>query len=220
MSENLKLPTIQVDFGNATINTAETITDFIEGKNEMHIYDERATRIRDYAFYYFPLGKLRSVEMPNVTEIGRRAFWGCVGIHKARFPKLQWIMDEAFASCGAIGLDVRNVTHIGKRAFAGSGPSKILFDRELALADEAFADSRFQHIVIRTPRPFAIPEYKPRLFENSLMLQSPGFIYVPTERMEQFKNAEGWNQIRYRAVEDYTVDGTTWGEIDWDKMKL
>ena len=47
-----------------------------------------------------------------------------------------------------------------------------------------------------------------------------GYIYVPSALIEQYKVATNWVTFadQFRALEDYTVDGTTTGELDWEKV--
>lgn len=51
-----------------------------------------------------------------------------------------------------------------------------------------------------------------------------GVLLIPSALVESYKTATNWSVIygyghnRFLALEDYTVDGTTTGEIDWDKV--
>ena len=47
-----------------------------------------------------------------------------------------------------------------------------------------------------------------------------GYIYVPKSLIEDYKVATNWSAYadRFRALEDYTVDGTTTGELDESKI--
>ena len=47
-----------------------------------------------------------------------------------------------------------------------------------------------------------------------------GYIYVPSALVESYKVADQWSNYasQFRAIEDYTVDGTLTGDIDWDKV--
>lgn len=47
-----------------------------------------------------------------------------------------------------------------------------------------------------------------------------GYIYVPSALIEQYKVAENWSTYasQFRALEDYTVDGTITGELDETKI--
>lgn len=47
-----------------------------------------------------------------------------------------------------------------------------------------------------------------------------GCIYVPSELLESYKAATGWAEYvdQFRALEDYTVDGTVTGAFDYSKI--
>lgn len=47
-----------------------------------------------------------------------------------------------------------------------------------------------------------------------------GYIYVPRALIEDYKIAENWSAYasQFRALEDYTVDGTVTGELDETKI--
>jgi hypothetical protein len=45
-----------------------------------------------------------------------------------------------------------------------------------------------------------------------------GYIYVPRAMIETLQSATNWSALQYRALEDYTKDGTTTGELDLAKM--
>ena len=47
-----------------------------------------------------------------------------------------------------------------------------------------------------------------------------GYIYVPRNMIETLSNATNWSAYasQLRALEDYTVDGTTTGDLDESKI--
>lgn len=47
-----------------------------------------------------------------------------------------------------------------------------------------------------------------------------GYIYVPRDLVESYKTATNWSNFatQFRALEDYTVDGTTTGALDESKI--
>ena len=53
-------------------------------------------------------------------------------------------------------------------------------------------------------------------FNSTPISSGTGYIYVPSELIEQYKTANNWSTYasRFRALEDYTVDGTITGELD------
>jgi hypothetical protein len=47
-----------------------------------------------------------------------------------------------------------------------------------------------------------------------------GYIYVPAALKAQYTQATNWSTYaaQFRALEDYTVDGTIWGDLDPNKI--
>ena len=47
-----------------------------------------------------------------------------------------------------------------------------------------------------------------------------GYIYVPAALVDSYKTASNWSTYanQFRALEDYTVDGTTTGALDDSKV--
>lgn len=53
-------------------------------------------------------------------------------------------------------------------------------------------------------------------FNSTPIASGTGYIYVPSALIEQYKAATNWSTYaaQFRALEDYTVDGTVTGELD------
>lgn len=51
-------------------------------------------------------------------------------------------------------------------------------------------------------------------------MSGTGYIYVPRALVDTYKAATNWSTIadQFRALEDYTVDGTITGELDESKI--
>ena len=57
-------------------------------------------------------------------------------------------------------------------------------------------------------------------FVNTPIANGTGYIYVPKALIEDYKVATNWTTYanQFRALEDYTVDGTTTGKLDESKI--
>jgi hypothetical protein len=57
-------------------------------------------------------------------------------------------------------------------------------------------------------------------FTNTPIKSGTGYIYVPAALVDSYKAATNWSAYaaQIRAIEDYTVDGTTTGELDPTKI--
>lgn len=57
-------------------------------------------------------------------------------------------------------------------------------------------------------------------FTNTPIASGIGYFYVPATLIEDYKAATNWSTYadQFRALEDYTVDGTITGELDETKI--
>lgn len=63
-------------------------------------------------------------------------------------------------------------------------------------------------------------------FTKTPIASGTGYIYVPrellsdTDSTKDYRQATNWSTYaaQFRTLEDYTVDGTITGELDWDKI--
>ena len=57
-------------------------------------------------------------------------------------------------------------------------------------------------------------------FTGTLIKSGTGYIYVPRALLADYQAATNWSTFadQFRALEDYTVDGTTTGELDETKI--
>lgn len=60
----------------------------------------------------------------------------------------------------------------------------------------------------------------PDILSGSAIASDTGYIYVPRALIEDYKVATNWSihADQFRALEDYTVDGTITGELDESKI--
>lgn len=58
------------------------------------------------------------------------------------------------------------------------------------------------------------------VFNNTPIASGTGYIYVPAALVDSYKVATNWSTYaaQFRALEDYTVDGTVTGELDETKI--
>ena len=58
------------------------------------------------------------------------------------------------------------------------------------------------------------------VFKNTPIASGTGYIYVPRALVDSYKVATNWATYaaQFRALEDYTVDGTVTGDLDESKI--
>ena len=133
---------------------------------------------------------LTEILIPSATILGRDSFSGCRSLVQLNAPSANNIQKNCFNSCCSLkALLLRNT-------------SKVCY---LAYAD-AFTNCYHYHGTVDAT-------YNPDGLKD-------GYIYVPRALIEDYKVATNWTTLadQFRALEDYTVDGTTTGEMDWDKI--
>jgi len=142
---------------------------------------------------------LETVNLPEITTINsNQMFHKCPLLKNVYVPKLTTLTTLVFSSCTSLEvIDLPCVTKIGGKCFVGTTNLKavILRSSTLATAGET-------------------------IFKNSKIMEGTGFVYVPSALVDDYKTATNWTEYanQIRALEDYTVDGTTTGELDESKI--
>lgn len=156
-----------------------------------------ATNISSNAFS--SCGKLKTVDLPSAVSISTSAFDSCLALKTVDFPLVKNISNNAFNSCLALEtVDLSLVKSIGSGSFMGCKALSSLIIRSETICT-----------LITT---FA--------FNSSSIASGTGYIYVPKDLVESYKSATNWSTYatQFRALEDYTVDGTINGELDESKI--
>ena len=137
----------------------------------------------------------------NVTSIGTYAFSDCTQLTAADFPVATSIGDYAFRNCSKLtAADFPAATSIGRYAF--------------------YDCSKLTVFVLRSE--VVVTMSNKNALSNTPIASGTGYIYVPrallsdTDETKDYRRATNWSTYaaQFRALEDYTVDGTTTGELD------
>ena len=161
------------------------------------VASELATRIGSYAFYY--CDALTTVDFPLATSIGQYAFYRCAALTTVGFPLVTNIGSYAFQYCNALTTaDFPLVTSVGQYAFYNASSFKTLILRSETMCT---LDSK-------------------NAIDATDIKRGKGYIYVPRALVDTYKSATNWSTYaaQFRALEDYTVDGTTTGALDQTKI--
>lgn len=191
----------------------------------------RVTTIRGRAFYYYT--NLTSVDFPSAISIGAGAFDGCTTLTSVDFPQAKDIGQYAFSGCSNLtSVDFPQVTEIGQCAFRScSNLTSVDFPLVTDIGNEAFSGcSSLTALILRSDILCTLKNtsaftkcyhflgtvnatYNPEGLKD-------GYFYVPSALIDDYKAATNWSTFatQFRALEDYTVDGTTTGELDETKI--
>ena len=152
-----------------------------------------ATSIKPYIFQNLKM--LKSVNLPNVSSIAGDTFSQCFNCESIDFGKVTSIGNSAFYKCHSL---------------------KALILRSKTLCTLVGASTFNQCYRINGTRDY---EYNPDGVKD-------GYFYVPRtllsddDETKDYRRATNWSPKadRFRALEDYTVDGTITGALDPNKI--
>lgn len=168
---------------------SRTITDYT---------NDRVTSIGNYAFT--GCSSLTSADFPAATSIGESAFDVCSNLTSANFPAATSIGGAAFSECSSLtSADFPAVTSIENFAFE--------------------VCSNLTSITLRVTTQVCTLS-NTSAFNSTPIKSGTGYIYVPAALIDSYKTATNWTTYanQFRALESYTVDGTTTGELDPTKV--
>ena len=183
---------------------------------------------------FYNCKKLTTANIPSVTSIGNGAFIQCVALLKADFPLVTKADgSEHFYGCNKLEeVNTPLLTSIPSRYLQNCyAIPKVDFPLATSISTYVFYDCRnLSAVILRSETLCTMaattafgncrhfhgthdPNYNP----NSL---KDGYIYVPRALIEDYKVATNWSTLasQFRALEDYTVDGTVMGELDPNKI--
>lgn len=145
---------------------------------------------------------LTELDDDTVTYIRQYGFAYSVNLAKVRLSKMKIIAPNGFRWCSSlVTIDLPKLTgNVGISCFAScSKLTTLIIGREATSIATLSSTSSF------TGTPIA---------------SGTGYIYVPAALIDRYKTATNWSTYasQFRALEDYTVDGTTTGALDESKI--
>lgn len=190
---------------------SRTITDYT---------NDRVTSIGNYAFT--GCSSLTSADFPAATSIGESAFSECSNLTSADFPAATSIGEFAFDVCSNLtSANFPAATSIGGAAFSEcSSLTSADFPAVTSIENFAFeVCSNLTSITLRVTTQVCTLS-NTSAFNSTPIKSGTGYIYVPAALIDSYKTATNWTTYanQFRALESYTVDGTTTGELDPTKV--
>ena len=162
---------------------------------------------------------------PLVTSLGVRAFVSCEALKELYFPKLVATQaTSCFLNCYGLTVISRLAFPVMKDLWvsffeACENLTRAEFDVIQNVYQNAFRScSNFNTLVLRY-NGVAVLKNK-NCFEGTPIASGTGYIYVPSAHIDGYKLATNWSVYadQFRALEDYTVDGTVDGDLDESKI--
>lgn len=156
----------------------------------------KATSMDQYSFQ--GCTNLTAVNMPVTTTSGLGGFYGCTGLTTVKLPVATTLGTNSFRGCKKLTTaDFPLVTNIGTYAFQDC--------------------TNITALIIRSN---TVCSLSSNALKNTPIESSTGYIYVPATLVDRYKTNASWSKYanQFRALEDYTVDGTIDGELDETKI--
>lgn len=143
---------------------------------------------------------LTDIYFPKVTGINGYGFYGCTALENVDFPSLRSVGNYAFRKCSALkAIDLYQTYNINVYAF--------------------YECINLEAIVLRKTDEICTLSNVNAL-QMTKIADGTGYIYVPAALVDSYKAGTVWATYaaQIRALEDYTVDGTTTGALDESKI--
>lgn len=164
----------------------------------------KLVRGENYCFAYNNL--LETVNTPLLTTVGTGVFQRC--------PKLK-------------NVDVKSILNISNNCFdmssasyANNTLSTLRFSAAASIGTYAFRYCAALTALIIEKSDAICTLANINAFDNTPIASGTGYIYVPSALVNTYKANSVWSTFanQFRALEDYTVDGTITGELDASKI--
>lgn len=181
----------------------KAVQDSIIDKSIIEFKDNVLKTIGEYAFYNCT--SLTTVDLPNVTLTGDQSFYNCNSLTTVNLPSVTKVKYRTFMYNGKLTtVNLPSLTSIDVDVFYSCNSLKTLILRNTNMATLA----------------------RQGAFSETPIEWGNGYIYVPrallddTDSTKDYRQATNWSNFstQFRALEDWTVDGTIYGELDWDKI--
>lgn len=176
------------------------------------------------------LSRLRKIDLPQVTEIGKKAFYSCVSLTDVNCPKVEILKDEAFKGCHMLrDIDCSQVTSVGLRAFEDCYDLKHLVFSSLQELKGDYAFSGCKNLLLEFPRVVTSINFKFFSASNDNDFYSKNFLTIRlpaptpdgisiemTDQSEEYLlnfNTLYLHESKEREVNDLTWQWRTWKQI-------
>lgn len=193
---------------------AETLTEVIDTEGVVksisaYLFDERSM--------------LKTVRLPAVTSIGAYNFRNCGSLVTLDLPELTGSTGTYFAaSCPyLVNVNIPKATTLGQYSMRYCNVLEFVdLPSVESIVNYCLTGCTKLHTLILRSTKGVVSCGGTSVISASAIAKGNGYIYVPADLIEAYKVATNWTTFatQFRALEDYTVDGTTTGELDESKI--
>jgi hypothetical protein len=137
-------------------------------------------------------------------------------------PELQKTLNGAFRASGLVEITLPKVTEMHGSTFYQCSALETV-DLPVCTkitSGQFYRANNTTAFILRSTAGVCVNEASELFEAASKIAKGTGFIYVPSALIDQYKSATNWARYEssFRALEDYTVDGTTTGALDPNKV--
>ena len=130
------------------------------------------------------------------------------------------LLTDDFSNTNGVYID-DGIDEIGQYAFSScSNLTSVDFQAATSIGGNAFYNcSNLTSLILRKSDSICTLA-NTNAFNITPIKSGTGYIYVPRALMDTYKAASNWSTYaaQFRALEDYTVDGTITGDLDQSKI--
>lgn len=186
-----------------------------------------------YASAFYGCKALTSADFPKATGVGNNAFVRCYALTSVNLPSAKNIGNSAFSDCQILqSVVLQSATSIGSSAFYMCYKlERVDLSAAERIGTSAFSTcSSLKAVILRGETVCTLShtnafQYCYHILGTVNSTYNPngdkdGYFYVPRALVDSYKASTNWSNFasQFRALEDYTVDGTITGELDETKI--
>lgn len=187
--------------------------------NISNITSINAPNVTTIGNYAFTAPKVAQLNFPLLTSIGTNCFTKCPSIKSVNLPELGAVEASCFGYIGVSRLIIPKATSVGNSALTNSKSLKYVdLPKCTAIANYGLRNnSLLETLILRSETMCTLSNYA---LNSTKIANKTGYVYVPSALIESYKVATNWSKMstQFRALEEYTIDGTINGELDESKI--
>lgn len=161
----------------------------------------------------------------DVTTVRQNVLSQCTSLVTANFPLITTVPMNMFSKCTALkNVNVSSARSVNTTAFQNCTSLENL-DLPVceSITQNAFnGATALKHLILRKEAVCALGNTS--AFTNTPIASGEGWVYIPSSQLAGYQAGTNWstmyssNASLFRALEDYTVDGTITGALDESKI--
>lgn len=182
-----------------------------------------ADNVERIGAYGFENANVRSLNFPKLREISSMVFGSCQFLADFSAPLLESAGTDSFYMCTTLErLVLESLVNVPIRFCYMCTKLKVVdLHSATQINSSAFQNCSVLSTLIIRKTGVVCTLMATQAFTSTPLVSGNGFIYVPSALVESYKQATNWSLLPasvWRALEDYTVDGTTTGDLDPSKI--